>query len=139
MQLYDWLHLLHVVSGFLVVVGLIALWTLVFGTRPGSALFDARSATTFGRVGGILVGVGMMGALVFGIWLAIDSDRYQLWDGWILGSLVLWAFGGWAGGRAGREFERDPVAGRPAGIRLQALNSFAVLAILVLMLWKPGA
>ena len=57
----------------------------------------------------------MMVALVFGIWLAIDLDAYQLWDGWILASLVLWADGGWAGGKAGKAFEADPVAAAPQG------------------------
>ena len=65
-------------------------------------------------------------------------DAYQLWDGWILASLVLWAIGGWAGGQAGKSFESGP-GGREAGIRFQAINSVAVLVILVLMIWKPGA
>jgi uncharacterized membrane protein len=81
----------------------------------------------------------MMVALVFGIWLAIDVDDYELWDGWILASLVLWAIGGWAGGQAGRAFEADPIAWRARGIRFQAINSVALLLILVLMIWKPGA
>ena len=93
----------------------------------------------FGRIAGILVGVGMMGAIVFGIWLAIDVDDYQVWDPWILASLVLWLLSGWAGGEAGKAFERDPVGKRRAGIRFQAVNSVGVLVILVLMIWKPGA
>ena len=139
MDLYDWLLFLHVLSAFFAVGALTALWALILGTRGSAPLFDAPSALTFGRVGGILVGVGMMGALIFGIWLAIDVDAYQIWDGWILASLVLWAIGGWAGGQAGKAFESDPVGKRAAGIRYQAINSAAVLVILVLMLWKPGA
>jgi uncharacterized membrane protein len=81
----------------------------------------------------------MMGTIVLGIWLAIDIDGYELWDGWILASLVLWALAGWAGGESGKTFARDPVGGRRTGIRLQALNSVGILAILVLMIWKPGA
>lgn len=139
MDLYDWLLFLHLLSAFLVVGALTTLWALILGTRTATADIDSDSAMRFGRTGGILVGVGMMGTIVFGIWLAIDVDGYELWDAWILASLVLWLFGGWAGGRAGQQFERDPVAGRRAGIRLQALNSVAVLVILVLMIWKPGA
>ena len=93
----------------------------------------------FGRPAGILVGVGMVGALVFGIWLAIDLDRYALWDAWLLASLVIWALAGWAGDRAGRAFASDPVGKRAAGIRLQALNSVGIVVILALMIWKPGA
>ena len=83
----------------------------------------------------------MRGAIVFGIWLAIDDDAYQLWDGWILASLVLWAVADGPGARGGQEFERDPVGGRsrPA-IRHQAHHARSrVLVILVLMIWKPGA
>ena len=102
-------------------------------------LIAPESAKAFGRIGGPLVGVGMMGAIVFGVWLAIDDDAYQVWDGWILASLILWAIAGALGGRAGQAFEKDPVAGRAAGIRYQALTSVAIIAILLLMIWKPGA
>jgi hypothetical protein len=138
-DLFDWLLFLHILSAFLVVAALTALWGLVLGTRPSGPLIAAEDAMRFGRIAGPLVGVGMMGALGFGIWLAIDSDSYHPWDGWIVAALVLWALSGWAGGEAGKKFQRDPVGGRQAGIRLQALNSLALLAILVLMIWKPGA
>jgi hypothetical protein len=83
--------------------------------------------------------VGMMGAIIFGIWLAIDVDGYQLWDGWILASIVIWAISGWAGGQAGKAFAGDAVGGRQAGIRYQAINSVGLFVILLLMIWKPGA
>jgi uncharacterized membrane protein len=137
-DLYDWLLFLHVLGAFLAVGALTALWALILSTR-GTALIDPPSAMTYGRFFGILVGVGMVSALVFGIWLAIDVDGYELWDGWILASLLLWAIGGGAGGQAGKAFEADPIAGRAKGIRFQAINSVAVLLILVLMIWKPGA
>ncbi|MGZ8783167.1 MAG: hypothetical protein ACXWZB_06685 [Gaiellaceae bacterium] len=139
MDLYDWLLFLHVLSAFVGVGALTALWALVLGTREPSPLLDPQSAKTFGRVGGILVGVGLTGALVFGIWLAIDVEAYQLWDGWILASLALWLLSGWAGGMAGKAFESDAAGGRASGIRYQAINSLAVLVVLVLMIWKPGA
>ena len=139
MDLYDWLLFLHVLGAFVAVGALTALWGLILGTRGAAPLFDPPAALRFGRISGILVGVGMITALVFGIWLAIDVDAYELWNGWILASLVLWAIGGWAGGQAGRAFESDALANRAKGIRFQAINSVAVLVILVLMLWKPGA
>ncbi|MBA3245386.1 MAG: hypothetical protein H0T61_09465 [Actinobacteria bacterium] len=139
MDLYDWLVFLHVLSAFVAAGALTALWALIFGSRSASPILAPDSAIGFGRVGGILVGAGMMGALVFGIWLAIDVDGYELWDAWILASLVLWALSVWAGTAAGKAFAGDPVGGRRAGIRFQALNSVGVLVILVLMIWKPGA
>ena len=139
MALSDWLLALHVLSAITVIASLTMLWTLIVATRPSAPLIAPESAKTFGRVGGPLVGVGMVGAIVFGIWLAIDDDAYHVWDGWILASLILWAIAGALGGRAGQAFEKDPVGGRAAGIRYQALTSVAIIAILLLMIWKPGA
>ena len=97
MDLYDWLLFLHVLSAFLAIGALTALWALVL-----SSAVPPDSAMRFGRTAGIVVGVGMMGAIIFGIWLAIDVDGYELWDPWILLSIVIWALSGWAGGKAGK-------------------------------------
>ena len=107
MDLYDWLIFLHVLSAFLAVGAITALWGLILGTREGSALLDPPSAMSYGRFFGIVVGVGMMGAIIFGIWLAIHIDGYELWDGWILASLVLWGISGWAAAR--REGRSRPI------------------------------
>ena len=139
MAFSDWLLALHVLSAIIVLASLTMLWTLIIATRPSAPLIAPESAKVFGRVGGPLVGVGMMGAVIFGIWLAIDDDAYHIWDGWILASLILWAISGAVGGRAGQTFEKDPVGGRAAGIRFQAISSVLILAILLLMIWKPGA
>ncbi len=138
MDLYDWLLFLHVLSAFLAVGALTALWALVLSTG-GPTSMATDSAMRFGRTAGILVGVGMVGVIIFGIWLAIHVDGYELWDPWILASIVLWAISGWAGALAGRSFEKDPVGGRQAGIRFQAINSVGLFVILILMIWKPGA
>jgi uncharacterized membrane protein len=137
-DLYDWLLFLHVLSAFVAVGAMTVLWGIVLGTRAPAPSIDPGAAMTIGRGAGIAVGVGMIAALLLGIWLAIDVDGYELWDGWILASIVLWAVGTGAGAKAGREFERGP-EGRQAGIRLQAANSVLLLVILVLMIWKPGA
>jgi hypothetical protein len=138
-DLYDWLLFLHVLSAFLAVGALTALWALVLSSSGAAPMLSPGSAMRFGRAAGILVGVGMMGAIIFGIWLAIDVDGYELWDPWILISLVIWAISGWAGGQAGKAFAGDPVGGRQAGIRYQAINSVGLFVILILMIWKPGA
>ena len=132
--MYEWLLVLHVLSAFALVAGFVAFWGLTLATRTGFSESMGSVAAPFGAV----TGIGTIGTLVFGIWLAIYVDGYELWDGWILASLVLWTIGGWAGGRAGKEFERGP-EGRQGWLRFQALNSLLILAILVLMIWKPGA
>jgi uncharacterized membrane protein len=138
-ELYDWILFLHLLSAFLLVGALTALWGLVLATRPSAPILDATGAMRFGRIGGPLAGAGGIGTIVFGVWLAIDVDGYELWDGWILASLILWAIGTWSGTQAGKEFQRDAIGRRRAGIRFQALNTVAVLVILILMIWKPGA
>jgi hypothetical protein len=138
-DLYDWLLALHLLSAFLAVGALTALWALVLSSSGAAPLISPDSAMRFGRTAGIVVGIGMMGAIIFGIWLAIDVDRYKLWDGWILASIVIWAISGWAGGQSGKAFASDAVGGRQAGIRYQAINSVGLFIILVLMIWKPGA
>jgi uncharacterized membrane protein len=137
-DLYDWLLFLHVLSAFVAIGAMTVLWGLAAGTAGATPAIDGPTAQKIGRWSGIAVGVGMMGTLLLGIWLAIDVDGYELWDGWILASLVLWAIGGWAGGKSGKEAERGP-EGRQGWLRLQALNSLVLVVILVLMIWKPGA
>ena len=139
MNLYDWLIFLHVLAAFLAVGSLTALWALVLSSRGATPLISPDSAMRFGRTAGIVVGAGMIGAIFFGVWLAIDVDGYELWDPWILASIVIWAISGWAGGQAGKAFAGDAVGGRQAGIRYQAINSVGLFVILLLMIWKPGA
>jgi hypothetical protein len=139
MDLEDWLLAIHVLGAFVLVASLVVLWALVFATRPAAPMLSGDAPKRLGDVAGPLVGIGMGVVLVFGVWLALKDDAYELWDGWILGALVLWLFGGWAGGEAGKRFRDDPVNGRDAAIRFQALNSAAVVVILILMIWKPGA
>jgi hypothetical protein len=138
-DLYDWLLFLHVLSAFLAVGSLTALWALVLSSRGAEPTMSPAAAMRYGQTAGIVVGVGMMGAIIFGIWLAIDVDGYELWDPWILASIVIWAISGWAGGQAGRSFATGAPEGRQAGIRYQAINSVGLFVILLLMIWKPGA
>jgi hypothetical protein len=144
-DLYDWLLFLHVLSAFLGVAGMTVLWGLAAGTRGPEPALAGPTASSIGRAAGIAVGVGLMGALLFGIWLAIDVDGYELWDGWILGSLLLWAIAGAAGQRSGVHYQRaadegaDAVALRRSGLQFQVASTAAVALLLVLMIFKPGA
>ena len=38
-----------------------------------------------------------VGTILFGIWLAISLDAYQVWDGWVIAAIVLWAIGSGTG------------------------------------------
>jgi uncharacterized membrane protein len=95
----------------------------------------------------VVVIVGTLGTLVFGVWLAIYLDQYHPWDGWIVASLVLWLVGTITGARSGNEYEAAGKAGDPLeagrfwkrGNVLSAISTVAVIAVLVLMIYKPGA
>src|SRR4029453_6246266 len=55
-------------------------------------------------IGGPLIAAGAGLTLVLGIWLAIDLDAYQPWDGWVIAAIVLWAIGGYAGSKVGAHY-----------------------------------
>ena len=108
----------------------------------------------------VLIVIGTLGTLIFGIWLAIDFDAYHPWDGWIIAALVLWAISAGLGQRAGQTYaQAQQLAARLAAenrgsepsVELKALlqsgaamwmnlaSTVAVLLILVIMIYKPGA
>src|SRR3954447_19130553 len=90
----------------------------------------------------ILDGVGGAGTIIFGIWLALYVDGYELWDGWIIAAIVLWAIATELGRRAQLGFTARPGNGTIADSRavlMHWLRSVAVVALLVVMIYKPGA
>ena len=120
----------------------------------------ARAASTMpiARLGMVMVMAGMAGTLLFGVWLAISRDEYQLWDGWIIAAFVLWAIGGFLGQKSGEGYQ----AGGELAAKLEAEGTTSstelteafgasrafwfhiatlavVLGIIVVMIWKPGA
>lgn len=126
---YDWLLFLHVLAAFLLVAGLAAYGVLLLEGGDVVRRVLARPA-------GALWNVGGLGVLVFGIWLALNVDGYELWDGWIIAAIVLWLIASGAGGRLSAVLRE----GGPdrAGMQL-AVMSAATLALLVDMIVKPGA
>jgi hypothetical protein len=124
---YDWLLFLHVLSAFLL-VGTVVVYSAVVLGAPA----PARTAS----VANIFWAVGGLGTLLLGIALAIQVDGYHPWDGWILGAIVLWAGATELGRRAQLAID-DPAGGRLA--QWHWLRTVLVLALLVVMIWKPGA
>jgi uncharacterized membrane protein len=156
-ELYDWLLSLHVLSAFAWVAALVV-YSVVIAAGWGLSLpSDVVRMFRITRVGDALIAVGMIGTIVFGIWLAIDE--YEIWDGWIIAALVLWLASGAVGGRVGKVYNgaRDRAnallaEGRDApspelsamlrsqrGLVLHVVMVLLVLALLVIMIYKPGA
>jgi hypothetical protein len=154
----DWLLALHLLAAFALIAALV-LFTAVMIANWGDGRPQRASAYfRIAAIGGPLIGVGAGLTLILGIWLAIDLDAYQPWDGWVLGAIVLWAIGGYAGSRVGAHYTaaqklvdrlaaegNEPNAELAAklsdtGIRtLHAITVVAFTAVLVLMIFKPGA
>lgn len=154
--MYEWALFFHLAGAILFFAGLAVAAVGQGGARrrarPGEIALLLRAA----RWGVLMVALGTVLALAFGLWL-VDLTAYGL-DGWVLASLVLLAFalgagaaGGQASKRARRLAERLAREGdRPSAElgallrdpRSDALNwaaAAAGVAILVLMVWKPGA
>jgi len=111
------------------------------------------------RVGDVLVAVGSIGVLVFGIWLAIDVDGYEVWDGWVIAAIVLWFVMGALGSRTGKLYNsaRDRAlalakdgsdAPSPElrallqdrrALWLHVAGIVTVVLLLIDMIFKPGA
>jgi hypothetical protein len=129
-SLYDWLLFLHVVAAFSLVAGLGAYGVLVLG-NGGDTVRRALAPPALA-----LWNAGGLGVLVLGIWLALEVDAYEPWDGWIVAAIVLWLVASAAGGRLSRGV-REGTADR-AGLLL-AVMGVATLALLIDMIVKPGA
>ena len=159
MSRYDWLLFLHVFSAFALVAALTLYTVLIVSVWNKDVPGDVARLFSLQRVGDVLVGVGSIGVLVFGIWLAIDVKGYELWDGWIIAALVLWLVMGALGSRTGkiynavrdrarvlvREGDNAPSAELRALVQnrqalwLHVAGIVTVLVLLLDMIWKPGA
>src|SRR5262245_12476941 len=62
------------------------------------------SFMTVSRVGTLMLIAGSLGTIVFGVWLAISHDAYNLWDGWVIAAIVLWAATAYIGQQSGQTY-----------------------------------
>jgi uncharacterized membrane protein len=157
--LNDWLLFLHVAAAFAVVAAITVFTILVIVGRRIDRPAEAVAIFRVGDPANILVQAGTAVTLVLGVWLAIRLPEYHPWDSWLIGAYVLWAVAGGAGAAAGKEYMRiqkraqelvaegrlEPSpelrtelhATRPLVFHL--VTTAAVLGLLVLMIFKPGA
>jgi uncharacterized membrane protein len=158
-SLNDWLLFLHVAAAFAVVSAVTVFTILVIVGRRTDRPADAVAIFRIGDPANILIQGGAGVTLVLGVWLAIRLPEYHPWDGWLIGAYVLWLVAGGVGARTGKEYERirkraqELVAeGRlepsqelrellhaTPPLVLHLVTTAAVLGLLVLMIFKPGA
>lgn len=159
MSLDDWILALHVLSGFAMATTLVLYWVLIVAMRDVDSASDTLSYGRLATVGNRIVIAGSVGTLVFGIWIAISKPEYQPWDGWVLAAIVLWAASGFTGSRAGAEYTKPFTRaqelveagqeGAPGELRalnrsstglvMHTLSSVLIVALVAVMIWKPGA
>lgn len=159
MSRYDWLLGLHVLSAFALVAAIIFFVILLLALWRTDSPRRAAALFAIGKPAEILVGVGSVLVLGFGIALAVDIDGYHLWDGWILGSIVLWAIAIGLGASGGKHYAKAHTLADALVVRgddsssaelralirdrkavlMHAVAGIALLATLVLMIYKPGA
>ena len=160
MSLNDWILSLHLLSAVALVAAEVLFTIMIVATlalrQPlARRVDDARRAGS----ATVLVMIGMSGTIVFGVWLAISLDAYQLWDGWVIAALVLWALGGSLGQKSGEGYQAGGELAREARGRRDRRRArswprrsaprgrsgsttrrcVVVLLIVVDMIWKPGA
>ena len=157
MSRYEWLLFLHVTGAFLVIGGAVMAGVFNFSAlrseRPSEVVLFFR----FARVAVAAIGVGMVLTLGFGLWLVHDAG-YGWGETWIVLALVLWVLSSALGGIGGsREKKVRELAERltaegdvpspelsarlrdPVWLSVSWGSGIVVIAILALMIWKPGA
>jgi uncharacterized membrane protein len=154
---YQWLVSLHVTGVFLLLGG--ATTAGIFNVAALRRERPSEIALLLGlarRAVGATT-LGLLVTLVFGLWL-VHNVGYDWGDAWIVASLALWVLTGFLGDRGGRmQREARVLAERLAGeedapspelrarlrdpvaLALSWSSGLTALAILGLMIWKPGA
>ena len=158
MSLNDWILALHLISAVALIAAEVAFTIMIAALWRSSDAPKIASTMPLARLGTVLVAVGMAGTIVFGVWLAISLDRYELWDGWVIAALVLWAIGGFVGQKAGEGYaaggqlageltaqgttsspELAETFGASRAFWFHIATLLVVLLIVIDMIWKPGA
>jgi uncharacterized membrane protein len=154
----DWMLALHLLAAFALVAALVLFTAVMIATWGDDRPQRASAYFRLAAIGGPLMGAGAGLALLFGLVLAIDLDEYDPWDGWILASIVLWLIGTGTASRVGQYYTgvQEQVERLAAGgdapsaelatqlsdrrIRILHITTVvAVTALLVVMIFKPGA
>jgi uncharacterized membrane protein len=154
---YEWLLFLHVTGAFLLLGGGViagALNLVALGReRPSEILL------LFGliRIAVVSILIGTLLAFVFGLWLVHEAG-YGYGDGWIVAAIILLVLANALGGIGGRRDDRTARLARelaasgdapsaelrgrvrdPISLALSYGSGLVLVALLAIMIWKPGA
>jgi uncharacterized membrane protein len=154
---YHWLLIFHMAGAFLVVGG--ATFAGIFNVaamrreRPSEVVVLFKLT----RIAVVSLLIGMTLALAFGLWLVADLDFIKWTDAWVISAIALWFVANALGSNGGRRdrqarelAERLAAEGDQPSSELRGMlrdpvtlamswgSGVAVIAILALMIWKPG-
>jgi uncharacterized membrane protein len=156
-DLYQWLLALHVTGAFLLLGGGAVAASLNLAALGRDRPSDIVLLFGLIRFAVVSIVVGSLLALVFGLWLVHEAG-YGYGDGWVVAALVLFVLGNALGGIGGRRDDRTAAYARelaaagdapstelrarvrdPVSLALSYGSGLVLVAILALMIWKPGA
>jgi Predicted integral membrane protein (DUF2269) len=155
----DWIFAIHLLSAATLVGALVMSWILTVALRSVDTAGTTLSFDRVAMVGATAIGVGLVGAIAFGIWLAILREAFHPWDGWVIAAIILWCIATAAIVRAVAEYRKPAEKAREliasgqtgpsdeltalnrssTGLLLRALASVAIVLIVIDMVYKPGA
>jgi uncharacterized membrane protein len=158
-SLDDWILALHVLSAVAFVAGIVLFWVLIAAVRRTDTPEATIRMGPLEKIAEAAIGIGALGTIVLGIWLALSVGGYDLLDGWIIAAIVLWAISMALGQRSNVAYaqgvekaEELQAAGHTGpsaelltlnrtsnGVLMHTLVSVVVLLILIDMIAKPGA
>ena len=125
--MYHALLFFHLIAAFLLAVTIVMYSAVALGaTSSPRMLFVADRCWD----------VGGLGTLIFGIWLALNLEQYDFFDFWILLALALWFVATGLGQSVQRRVGGEDMAAVNA---MHWIRTIVVIALLVTMVWKPGA
>ena len=139
---------LHLLAAFATVTSIVMFVAVLVGARRARATTDALAVMRLSNVAAVLWNVGGITVLIFGVWLALDAAVYDILDGWIIAAIVLWVVASAAGGPLTRGYREALGTGGEAALAtvrsqrtviLHVVMALATLALLVVMIYKPGA
>ena len=159
MDTYHWLLVFHVTGAFLLLGG-----GAVAAALNLSALRRDRPSEIvllFGliRIAVVAIMIGTALAFVFGLWLVHEAPwNYGYGDGWVIAAIVLLVAANAMGGAGGKRDEQTASFARelaasgdapspelksrlrdPVSLALSYGSGLLLVAVLALMIWKPGA
>ena len=148
---------LHLLGAFLLVSGAVVAGAAFESARRREVPAEIAVLLGLARIGALLLATGAVLAVAFGLWL-VNLGGWGYGAGWVdaaisllVAAMVVGAAGGQAPKRARVLASRLAGAGQPVSVELRALlddrralaanygSALLVIAIVVLMVWKPGA